>query len=170
MKKAWFFAGALVVCCLRASGQTNSAPALGLSFFFPSPQLRGAVPSPEAPALPATEPGGNTQGRILTLRPEELVLAENSVSRSDSSATKFVLESGANDIGQLYGSLGPSSRFLLTRPEPRSENVFVRCAEDIFEPEVVHLGKTTFTCSLLTAIKRKNPLCLINSIFLQLSW
>jgi hypothetical protein len=98
------------------------------------------------------------------------VLAENSVSSSDSSATKFTLESGANDIGQLYGSLGPSSRFLLTPPEQKSENVFVRAVEDVFEPEVVHLGKTTFTCSLLTAIKRKNPLCLINPIFLQLSW
>jgi hypothetical protein len=81
-----------------------------------------------------------------------------------------MVENGANDIGQLYGSLGQSSRFLLTRPEPRSENVFVRGVEDIFEPEVVRLGKTTFTCSLLTAIKRKNPLCLINPIFLQLSW
>ena len=34
------------------------------------------------------------------------------------------------------------------------------------------VGKTTVSCSILTAIKRKNPLCLINvnPYFLKVSW
>jgi hypothetical protein len=43
--------------------------------------------------------------------------------------------------------------------------------EAVFKPEEFKLGRTAkLSCSVLTAIKRKNPLCLINPIFLNVSW
>ena len=58
----------------------------------------------------------------------------------------------------------------LTRPEPRSENFFVRSIDAIFEPEVVRVGGFSVSCSVITAIKRRNPLCLINPLVLHVSW
>jgi hypothetical protein len=60
--------------------------------------------------------------------------------------------------------------FYLIQAQPVAENRFVRAAEAIWSPEVVHLGKTTVSCPVITAIKRKNPLCLLNPIFFQASW
>jgi len=40
----------------------------------------------------------------------------------------------------------------------------------VFEPEVIHLRKIDVSCSLITALKRRNPLCLINPIVLNVSW
>lgn len=45
-----------------------------------------------------------------------------------------------------------------------------RCVENVFRPEVIRLGQTKITCSLYTAIKRKNPLCLLNPLFFNLEW
>jgi len=58
----------------------------------------------------------------------------------------------------------------LTLPEPPSENRLVRLAESTFRPEVFKIGKTSMSCSIVTAIKRKNPLCLLNPVVLNLSW
>ncbi len=58
----------------------------------------------------------------------------------------------------------------LTRRELSSKNVFDRCMDAVFEPEVIHLRKIDVSCSLITAIKRKNPLCLISPIILNVSW
>jgi len=58
----------------------------------------------------------------------------------------------------------------LTRKEIRSENRFERAIDAIFEPEVIHLRKVDISCSAITAIKRKNPLCLLNPIVLNVSW
>ena len=58
----------------------------------------------------------------------------------------------------------------LTRMEQPSDNLFVRATDGIFRPEVVHFRKIEISCSLITAIKRKNPLCLINPIFFSASW
>jgi len=58
----------------------------------------------------------------------------------------------------------------LTRPEPPSDNLLIRFADSTFRPEVIKIGKTSMTCSIVTAIKRKNPLCLLNPFVLTLSW
>jgi hypothetical protein len=71
---------------------------------------------------------------------------------------------------QLYHYLDRSG--YLTRPAPPSSSFLVRATDAAFTPEPVHIGKTTmFSCSVLTAIKRKNPLCLLDTLpFLQISW
>lgn len=58
----------------------------------------------------------------------------------------------------------------LNRPRGPSDNLFVRAVDGIFRPEVVHFKKVDVSCSLVTAIKRKNPLCLLNPIFLSVDW
>lgn len=58
----------------------------------------------------------------------------------------------------------------LTRPEPPSDNRFDRLMDSTFRPEVFHFRKVDVECSLITAIKRKNPLCLLNPIFFNMTW
>jgi hypothetical protein len=40
----------------------------------------------------------------------------------------------------------------------------------IFRPEVIHLGKASVACTLVTAIKHKDLLCLINPMVVWVSW
>jgi len=40
----------------------------------------------------------------------------------------------------------------------------------IFVPEVVQFRKVSVSCSIITAIKRKNPIALLNPIFLDIRW
>jgi hypothetical protein len=39
-----------------------------------------------------------------------------------------------------------------------------------FEPAVIHLGHAEMTCSVLTAIKRKNPFCLLSPKILRIDF
>jgi len=68
----------------------------------------------------------------------------------------------------LYQRLDRAGYF--TRPAPISRNALDPSLDNIFNPEVFRLGKTSVSCSIFTAIKRKNPLCLANPIFLNISW
>jgi hypothetical protein len=56
------------------------------------------------------------------------------------------------------------------RPPSLPDSAMARWAQKAFTPEILHIGKTTVSCSLLTAIKRKNPLWLLDPYFLQVSW
>ena len=68
---------------------------------------------------------------------------------------------------QIYERLDRAGYF--DRPELRSDSLLARVGE-AFEPEPIHVGKTTVTCSVWTAIKKKNPLALLNPIVLNVSW
>jgi hypothetical protein len=56
------------------------------------------------------------------------------------------------------------------RPPRPPDSPVLRWAQGTFQPEEVRVGKTKLTCSLYTALKRKNPLCLLNPVFFGLSW
>jgi len=58
----------------------------------------------------------------------------------------------------------------LTRPALPSEDRLDRLVNTIFVPEPIQFRKVSVSCSIITAIKRKNPLCLINPIFLDVRW
>jgi len=51
-----------------------------------------------------------------------------------------------------------------------SDNRFVRALDHIFRPEAIRIGNTYFSCSVITAVKRKNPLCLLNPLVVSVSW
>ena len=60
---------------------------------------------------------------------------------------------------------------LIQPPEPQPHDLLSRGSDAIFKPEVFHIGqKATISCSILTAIKRRDPLCLINPHFLKITW
>jgi hypothetical protein len=58
----------------------------------------------------------------------------------------------------------------LTRQDSGSDIPLVRWLGSTFEPAVFHIGKTSVSCSLITAIKNRNPLCLLNPMVLGVSW
>ena len=58
----------------------------------------------------------------------------------------------------------------LEPPPVASDNPLDRVLVDPFTPIGIPVGKTTVSCSVVTAIKRRNPLCLLNPIALNISW
>jgi hypothetical protein len=61
--------------------------------------------------------------------------------------------------------------FGFIQPAHASDNPLSRAFDSVFRPEEFRVGRTaTVSCSILTAIKRKNPFCLLNPIFLNVSW
>jgi len=81
----------------------------------------------------------------------------------------LTLNNGFDDEN-LQSSVVRKGEFYLTRAELPSDSAVVRFVDNIFAPEVIHIGKKEVVCSVVTAIKRKNPLCLLNPLFFQLSW
>ena len=69
---------------------------------------------------------------------------------------------------QLYRRLDEAGYF--TRPQLQADSLLDRGIDAIFTSEVFRVGKTEVSCSVLTAIKRRNPLCLLNPIFLDVWW
>ena len=59
---------------------------------------------------------------------------------------------------------------ILRPPTKMPDDPFSRIAFEIFAPEPFRIGNTTVCCSLFTAIKRKNPLCLLSPMVLNVSW
>lgn len=58
----------------------------------------------------------------------------------------------------------------LIRQGPGRPAGFAGVIDSIFRPEVYRVRKVYVSCSVLNAIKRKNPLPLLNPVFLHVSW
>ncbi len=64
-----------------------------------------------------------------------------------------------------------SDRLYLTPEiEPPAQSPLGTNLSSIGEPEVLHLGHRTLSCSAITAVKRRNPLCLVNATVLKMTW
>jgi hypothetical protein len=136
--------------CLSSRSQTNACSPGCPLFYFPPIQLRLEL-----------RPEPDSTGQKLLLSPPPLAEPPQvSISALDSTLVDSDLHSRVVRSGEFY----------LRRPETKSEDVLVRLVDGIFRPEIVHIGKIPLSCSLVTAIKRKNPLCLLNPIFFQASW
>ena len=57
----------------------------------------------------------------------------------------------------------------LFAPQP-SQNPFVRVTDTIFRPAPIRLGGTYISFTPVTAWKKRNPLCLLNPLVLNISW
>jgi len=86
------------------------------------------------------------------------------------AATPQLQLSSALYSGEPRASFVRADEFYLTRIEPQFDNGLDKFVDDVFRPEVFHIGKLPATCSIWAAIKRKNPLCLLNPLFFQMSW
>ncbi|SRR5260221_10140726 len=149
MKKILWFSWTFALFAFSSFAQTNIPPASLPHFFLPPVQLW-------QPAVVAEDTSTN------------LFDAAASLSNAGSPG-RMSLNTTADD-GEFRSRVIRPGEFYLVEKEPSSENRFVRAAEAIWSPEVVRIGRTSVSCSVLTAIKRKNPLCLLNPIFFQASW
>lgn len=154
--------------------QTNS-PAPSEWFSLPPLQLRPLIAEPtlESAAefckadqwprldgqLPATNPLGNSAREDADL--------DGLPTHNLTERITLTSPLGESDI-RTYRMLAANG--YLTRSAPESDNVFVRLANSVFEATPVRIGKTTVAFSPITAIKKKNPLCLFNPIVLSISW
>ena len=141
---------------LTALAETNSIPQFASLFMLPEPHLRA-----EFTELSSSRPNLQQRGANPGSSPAEMSSAHMEPQHSDS----FILttDRGDRDFQQYR-------HFDIITPVHESNDRVTRCFDHVFRPEEFHLGKTTVSCSILTAIKRKNPLCLINPIFLNVSW
>jgi len=159
----------LVFGCASGMGQTNSSPVPNDWLSLPPTQLREVVAK------------GAAQRKHSADASEVSEATTTSISLSDPETPEF--QTGQNHGPLLEHTLASSpesdealSRRLeakgyLVRKQPESRNYFVRSVNTMFDTEPMRVGKTTtVTCSLVTAIKKKNPLCLLNPLVLNISW
>jgi hypothetical protein len=136
-------------------GQTNTSAATPLGFSVPPLRLRG-----EWWYKQKTVVGDRVDKPAPTI----------SLSTPAALATPAVaLQSSLGDA-EFSSRVIRSGEFYLTRAEPPADSGVVRFVEGIFTPEVIHLGKSRSRARFVTAIKRKNPLCLLNPLVFQVSW
>jgi hypothetical protein len=141
----------LVFLAVTCSGQTNSTVEAGPQFFLPPIHLR-LEQEPEA-----VKPASKVE---LSLKP----LSQTPQITSSS------LEVSWSDGSEFHSSVIRPGEFYLTQAEPLPHGAVARTLDRIFSPEIVHVGKIPVSASIVTAIKRKNPLCLLNPIFFQISF
>ena len=55
-------------------------------------------------------------------------------------------------------------------PAKRPDSPIQRGIDAIWEPEVFQVGRVKMSCAVATAVKRKNPLCLLTPLFFQMNW
>jgi len=139
---------AIVIACvgiaLTTAAQTNSSSDYERWFVLPKPRLQAEYTAPPMSS------SGLQQGEASLGSPK---------SGADRSYKVF----------ELY--YRKQQDFDFTPRAHVSEDPLSRALASVFEPEVFRVGRTTtVSCSILTAIKRKNPLCLLNPIFLQVTW
>ena len=160
---------AITLHSLNAAAQTNCPPNPSRLFSVPTVALRAplisrlVVPSVSSDLPTVQVSNSQTVPRTGTLLDISHDASNNAVS-GEITANRF-----NSDFDQrLFWRLEKGG--YLTQHAPGSDNRLDRVLDGIFQPEIIHVGKTTVSCSLLTAITRKNPLCLINPIFFQLCW
>jgi hypothetical protein len=140
MNRILLVACALIAPCWVCFGQTN-APAAAPS--LPRPALKSpAQPGQDSPAI-ALPAGANSPAGRMSLEG----------SRAKTAASDRVEQDG-----------------LLKPAGPTYTNDFERNMAAAFKPEIVQRGHTQIYSSVVTAVARKNPLCLLDPTFLNISF
>jgi hypothetical protein len=169
MSTALFLAGLLAFWCASSFGQTNSPSPGGdlLSTVTPQPRswsaeltdfrLASTMNSPESPPLQSPASESENSVPVLPAVPSSIALR-----------AEFTLDDDERKIDAIYHQLEEGG--YLARHDAESKSALERGIEAVFLPEIVRIGRVSVYCSLITAIKRKNPLCLLNPIVLGASW
>jgi hypothetical protein len=151
----------VVGMALTAAAQTNSLPQNTRCFILPESHLR--IEYTEQLVSRSDPRDGQVSLNSLPAEP-------GSAGLNIQGSDPFVLSAdlGGGDVQRYYLR---QRDFGLIPPARVSKNLMVRACDSVFRPEEFHVGRTTtVSCTVLTAIKRKNPLCLLNPIFLHVSW
>ena len=164
------FCSLLFVCCAgNLFAQTNShlvSPQL-----FSMPQVALRLSNSESDT--GTSVGIANNGLLhLGLEQSQHVAVESEQATNAGPESSFETASANSSLSgaslRIYERLERAG--YLTRPELPSEDRLGRLVNTIFVPETIQFRKASVSCSIITAIKRKNPLCLINPIFLDVRW
>jgi hypothetical protein len=138
-------------------GQTNLLSPEMRWFVLPAPRLRVIVTEPAKPDTP----------------PPKVSLAV-APTKVDSTAAKVQTPfSFSADVGSDEEDFSSRYRGFVLKPLPQQGLIgrLNEGFESVFSPEEFRVGRTAkVSCTLLTAIKRKDPLCLLNPIFFNFSW
>src|SRR6266568_396606 len=144
----------LVFWCLPSLSQTNS-PLIPSGLLSLTPvQLRKLTSEPEKLVQTPATGSVASQAAVPPHKPEEMDIPE---LRNPAPLPDKMFLSSSERVQAFYRRLEEGG--YLTRRELSSKNAFDRCMDAVFEPEVVHLRKIDVSCSLITAMKRRNPLC-----------
>jgi hypothetical protein len=154
---------------VNAPAQTNSSSvAAEPPPAFPAP----VADQPPKAELLATPISSNLWGG-LTLNapprePEYEWLKDTSGLTLGHAADAPALDRAERTMLRYYEQLEAGGYLTPTPPPP--DNLYDRTFNAIFEPEQVRMGKATVSFTPITAIKRKNPLALLNPLVFSVSW
>jgi hypothetical protein len=138
---------------VAAAAETNGTTNCNRLLVLPETHLRAGFEKESKTALALREANASALTKKKAVQSE--------VRHADSFMLTTDLRAGDS---QQY------QRFAIISPVHESDDRLSRCFDAVFRPEEYHVGKTVFSCSILTAINRKNPLCLLNPEFLHWSW
>jgi hypothetical protein len=127
---------------IAVTGQTNK-PVVSQARFSTGPLAWRGMPPEAVSPTPQSSVGPNAPPLKMEISQERI---ERAIER--------------------YQWMNGSSGFL----GRQSESQFSSGMERLFRPEVIRIGKMKVSVSLITAIKRKNPLCLLHPVFLNINW
>jgi hypothetical protein len=106
-----------------------------------------------------------TQGLKLPGRPVNVV--DPSLRDAFAISSQTSLKADLTETA-LYSRMERENFFKSSEPE--YDNDLERKIDAAFKPEIIHLGHVRIQCSVITAIARKNPLCLLSPNFLGISF
>ncbi|MCL4790280.1 MAG: hypothetical protein KJ070_26440 [Verrucomicrobia bacterium] len=159
----------LAFWCVNSPGQTNSSSVAAEP--NPASPAGAADPSPKAelrtPPISSNLWGGLTLD-TPRLEPEYDWLKDTSALTLGHAADAPALDRTERTMLRYYERLEAGG--YLTPPPPPPDNLYDRAFNAIFEPEPVRGGKATVSFTPITAIKRKNPLALLNPLVFSVSW
>jgi hypothetical protein len=154
----WTFAVASVGMALVAHAQTN----------MPGRELF-AVPVPGLRAVPVSAAASPVKALEDELGPDIRSVPPKTIWQGGYLRSELLISSagGDDDFRQYFLTHGSSG---LERPAPPLSPV-AHAFDSVFRPVEIRIGRTaTLNCSIWTAIERKNPLCLLNPVFFNISW
>ncbi|SRR5258705_1187529 len=154
-------------CGLTCFAQTNSTP-VPAPLFLP-PELQ-RVPTTIEEMLPKHwRPGGERDApQASAARAEQSATAPVQISATYERMTGDIDEGRLERLYRRLDQLDREGR-LMQRDEA-SENRLARALDTVFRPEVIKIGGAAVSCSVITALKRKNPLCLLNPMVIAVAW
>ena len=141
MRRTSGFACAMVLGCLSCGAQTNCCPATPIKFAIEPLRLR-----------PEARPENDE------IKPSAAVVANLPVSKPGVS-----FETGL-DGSEFQSQVIRPGQFYLTQAAPASDNSIIRFVDGVFRPEIIQLNRVQMKSPFWTALKRKNPLCLLSGL------
>ena len=122
----------------------------------------GRIPTSVEEMLPAHTRLGIERSEWLRLRSHPAVNTGAAVSLQSHMSAET-----DGRFADVYRRL--EERRDLFPPRP-SDDRFVRATDTIFAPAPIRLGSTYISFTPVTAWKKRNPLCLLNPLVLNISW